>query len=503
MKTYLAEITAAVDAAGTTEVLRFATAGYNTRSTDDPPNTHFMPRLMQPGLMERSLADRPGASGASSVGAGIIELLNIDGALDHLGGYGFGDRPVRVYLGDTGKAFSTFALVLSADAEALSYDRQSILIRLRDPLKRLDKPLAENTYGGTNVLPDGVDGVEDDIKGQRKPMVIGRVYNVAPVQVNTSKLVYQIHDGELDAVLAVYDRGAPLSAGADYSDAVSLLAAGVAAGYYTTCLAEGLIRLGSTPTGTITCDATQADLSTAQALEAVAESMDLEAVPADVAAMHAANPNPIGVSVGSETALGIMERIALGAGMWFDIGTDGLLRMGRLEPPAGLPVTTIESFQIKSLACVNARGSSGSTPTWRVDLGYLRMWTVQRESDLAGSVTPETRTVLGTEWRRAVQSDDAVKLQHLNAVELEQETCFYTAAAANAEASRLLDILKVQRDVFEVTCVPTAAQWDLLTLGAEVTLVHPRFGLAAGRNLRIVSLMKDLRADSLRVTLWG
>jgi hypothetical protein len=86
------------------------------------------------------------------------------------------------------------------------------------------------------------------------------VNNVTPAQINATNLVYQVHDGAVNAIPAVYDFGyalpTPGTVGpdADYASYAALIAATISNGHYATCKALGLFRLGSTPAGAVTCD---------------------------------------------------------------------------------------------------------------------------------------------------------------------------------------------------------------------------------------------------------
>lgn len=96
-------------------------------------------------------------------------------------------------------------------------------------------------------------------------------------KVDATKLVYQVHAGAIASVVAVQDAGKPLAFGGhDWPDRQSLEAATVALGTYHTCLAEGLIRLGAAPVGSVTAqvvaapDADPADGGDARAPDAPA-----------------------------------------------------------------------------------------------------------------------------------------------------------------------------------------------------------------------------------------
>jgi hypothetical protein len=120
-------------------------------------------------------------------------------------------------------------------------------------------PAANSVSGGVGLTLSGttwVGSLEGDssIAGTVKPVALGKTRQVQPKLVDSQRLVYQYHDGNFlpsFAVDAVRDSGDGLTFGADVSNIYSVAPA---AGTYNTCLAEGLIRLGSSPIGTITMD---------------------------------------------------------------------------------------------------------------------------------------------------------------------------------------------------------------------------------------------------------
>jgi hypothetical protein len=114
-----------------------------------------------------------------------------------------------------------------------------IVFRLRDKQYLFTVPALTTRYAGTNVLPLGFEGMPADVMGKVKPVVLGAVFNVPAVLVNTSKLTYQVNDGPLASVGAVYDSGLALTFGADFATKELMQAAAPSAGTYNTCLAEG------------------------------------------------------------------------------------------------------------------------------------------------------------------------------------------------------------------------------------------------------------------------
>ncbi|MGH2173878.1 hypothetical protein ACQ1Z4_14290, partial [Enterococcus faecalis] len=82
----------------------------------------------------------------------------------------------------------------------------------------------------------------------------GSPQNISPVLLVPASLIYQAHDGAMQSIDAVYDRGAPLTGAGDVADYAALAAASVSSGQFKTCLALGLFKLGSAAAGTVTAD---------------------------------------------------------------------------------------------------------------------------------------------------------------------------------------------------------------------------------------------------------
>ncbi len=209
---YVAELTAYDLVGEVTTTLRYATRGFVTTPSETPANTPFDGVIQQP-LNVRRHAFRLGAtSGQSEVGYGDLLLENGNGDLDALvTDYAFDGRAITMRRGLVGAAYpGGFTTVFVGTMEQAEVDRDVVKIRVKDKAFALDVPLQTTLYAGDNVLPDGLEGTADDLKGKRKPLVFGTAKNVAPPCVNTSKLIYQVSDGPVALVGAVYDAGIPL-----------------------------------------------------------------------------------------------------------------------------------------------------------------------------------------------------------------------------------------------------------------------------------------------------
>ncbi|MGZ8888059.1 MAG: phage head spike fiber domain-containing protein [Halobacteriota archaeon] len=251
----VAEIKCAVDAAGTVATLYVSDDHFVTQPSDTPPNTAFVASMMEPGSIGIHTFSDGRTGGGTRLELGEMVLANNNGQYDEWVNYSFDGRSITIRSGEVGAAYPEgFTTVFTGTMEGIEADWEKIVIRLRDKQYIFDRPLLTDKYLGNNILPNGLEGTATDIKGKVKPRVYGKVFNIPTVPVNTSKLIYQVSDGEVYSIPAVYDKAKPFTPGTDHATSALLLAATPAAGVYETCLTEGLFRLGSSPEGQITAD---------------------------------------------------------------------------------------------------------------------------------------------------------------------------------------------------------------------------------------------------------
>lgn len=506
---YVAELTVYDPAISGTRVLRYCTGtGYTTGSADSPAHTFYEPRIEQPANMQRSLATGAASRGASRVGFGELVMVNIDGGLDGLVDYGFDGRPITIKLGTVRPwQAPVWTTVLQGTMARADFSWSQLSISLRDRQAELDTPLQTTTYAGSNALPNGLEGVASDIKGREKPRLYGNGYNLEPVCVNTSRLIYQLSDRALQSVSAVYDRGAALTAGTAYASQADMETNAPGAGQYRVWLAGGMVRLGSSPAGQITCDAVHGASSANRTAAQIAKQIMLDAGIAsgdinasDVAALDAATAAEVGYWLnGNATAKQCLDAALGSVGAWWGVDRLGQFRMARLEAPSGVPVATLTPVEILKIDRITG---DSAAPIWQVTLSY-QPYAITQSSDLAASVTAARRAELAQSYRKVVASDGSIKTLHPLAETLEVATNLSNAAAAQAEADRLLALYKVRRDTLSVRVALDADLAGALDLGAVVSVQVPRYGYDGGRLMRVTSIRTDLRNGLLDLTLWG
>lgn len=470
-------------------------------------------RVRNPGAITTNLFSAGRLSGRSQVGVGEITLDNTDGRLDYLIDFGIDGREVQVFQQDLDSEILGTLPIYTAQLGQPEFSQNVLSLRVRDSLETLNKPLPVDLYAGTNVLPDGLEGTPDDIKGQPKPRCYGTVFNVPAPQVNTSKLIYQVNDGLVDDIPAVYDGAVPFTRGTDYTDTADMLANAPAAGFYRACLTDGYFRLGSSPTRLVTADVVQgaaaSDRTVGQILLTIAIEMGASIsggiTPPGLTPIDVANTDEVGIWIQDERpAIDIMDEVARSLQAFYVPELDGDLVFGVVRDPfdsttvlVGYDTTNITDG---SLSRVPRQDETGGLPVFRVTVRYAKNYAVQTDG-LNAAATQARRAFVAQEYRSVVAEDLDVKLKHLNAQEIVIDTLLIDEADAQAEADRLLALLGRRRDYFQF-------QTDFLTAypmrpGSVMQVTHYRYGLAITKKLLCVQQQLDGAANQGLLVGWG
>jgi hypothetical protein len=496
------------------EPVYFSSAGFVTGTANLPPggaaHTYYEPRIQNPATIRRDAFQQGRTYGSSQVGYGALELTNADGGLDYLADRGMGGRALTIVLGDVKPGGTpTWTTVMTGTVEQPEISWGKVSLRLRDRLAELDKHACQTTYAGNNSLPSGLEGVAGDIKGQRKPRLYGTVYNIDPPLVNTSRLIYQVSETAINTVSAVYDRGSSLTKGADYTSQSDMETTAPAAGNFRVWPAGGYFRLGSSPTGQITCDATQgaaaANRTAAQVLKQLALDAGIvsgDVTAADVTALDTANAAELGIWLREESVIDAMDQVANSVGAYYGFDRLGKLRLARMEAPSGTPVATLTEFEIINIEREASSDEGRGVPTWKYTLGYKQFYITQ-ESDIAGAVTTDRRTELKRKERTVEATDSSIKTKHLLATDMAGSTYLIDATASQTECTRRLNLYKAERAMYRVKAGIDNASLTAIELGSVIRLQIQRFGMAAGKDFRVIGYTADYRLQILDLTLWG
>lgn len=515
---YLVEVDAFDPNTGSTTTLRYATVGYVTAPTATPASTYYDARIAQPIDVGRHLFRAGATWGSSEQRYGDLVLLNPDGELDALLGLGLDGRAVRFYRTTAVRpAFpDDFQTVLVGTVEQPEFQGDTVVVKVHDRRFDLSTALQASRYAGTNVLPEGLEGTDDDLRGTLKPVALGVKKNIPAPCVNTARLIYQVNDGACDTD-AVYDRGAALTQGSDYADQTDMEANAPSAGAYRAWPAGGYFRLGSSPAGQVTADITQGatagDRTAAQLFLQVVTRSDVvseaDVSSADLALLDAADDAELGYwTRESESLASVCDRIAGTVGAWWGVDRTGVFRIQQLARPrsADAVLTLTEHDLLRPIERLATQDPGLGIPVYRQVLQWGRLGVTQT-SDLDAGVSDARRAELAKEWREVVAQDDDARVAHLLSPEVSRDSLYTTAGDAVHEVGRRLSLYNVRRDRYELVVALTDETYSL-DLGDTILLSHPRYelrseGAPSGSPFRILGVETDARNARLTLTVWG
>lgn len=482
---------------GTLQTLRFSDDGFMTLPSDTPANAYYEPRLSAPPHFARTLFNAALATfGASQTTPGEIVIENSDGGADYLvTDYAFDGRPFVMRYGVIGTPFASWTIVASGTLSDIKVDNTTtVSLVVNDRLQTLALTQARPLYGGTNVLPNGIDGTASDLMGQYKPRVYGQVMNIAPKCVNTSQLIYQASDQSNCAITAVYDNGVALTRDADFASLAALQSTQPASGHYQ-CF-QGYFRLGASPASQVTCDATAGATSAASIMQQIALDAGFTAADlssADVTALNALNSAPCGVwADGQVTSQSLMDAIAVSVGAYYSFDRFGVLRMGQISAPSGVPAATFDDVVLEAVTVKDA-----GIPAYQVVLNYAKNYTVQNQP--AGSVTVDRRTWLSLATRTQTATNTAVQTAWPSATVQTFDTALINASDALAEANRRLALFGRR---LLMTVDIDLSQLGTLDLGRVAAFTYPRYGLPS-KLMVVVGVDAGADTHLATLTLWG
>lgn len=497
---YIAELQAFDPATSSVITWRFASGrGYNNGGV------FYEPRIEQPATLSRSMGG--GAGGRTQLSYGELTLVNTDGGLNAMSGDYFDGRTLTLKRGNPEMPYNTFTTILVATVESVAMERERISVRLRDKAITLDQAFSTVKYAGSNVLPNGIEGTADDIKGQSKPRIFGRIALMQPILVNTSKLIYQVNNGAIDDIVNIYDAGAYLTRGADYSSQGDMEDNAPNSGTYRIWTGGGCFRLGSSPYGQVSACVVEKwaynQCSAAAIIQRILTEKGYGAsdwVGNDFILLNQKNAGSLGLIVGDEeTTASLLDRICQSVGAWWGFDSLGRFRVARLDAPSGVAAVTITDDTILELE----RQPETELPLWQTTLKADINYVVQDKKSLAG-VVPDFRAAWFENESRDQKAESAsVKTQRLLAENQTYDSVLNGISQAQAETSRRLALFSARRDTVTLTIANPHEYYSSLDLGAVVNLQTRRLGYDAGRLFTVTGAAIDYQANTLDLTLWG
>lgn len=495
----------------TNSTLYFSTDGFVTLPTDTPANIAFEPRLIDPGSISVNLIEDNGIFNDATLDVGEIAIANIDGYYDYLinptgDDYICDGKALVIRYGDQSGAYpSTFTTLFQGTCDGIEVTYDKLIIRAKDNAYLLDKSLLTDTYAGNNVLPNGVEGRPEDIKGELKPWMWGPIANVELKCCNTSKLIYKVNQGYVagEYIYAIYDKGIALTAGADYSSQSDMETNAPLSGYFRRWPAGGHVRLGSTPAGKVTADAVKGTSTTlhtvAQTMKAILAVQSLVPLAADVTALDALNSRQVCIFI--DTDISIREalgKVARSIGAYFYYDRLSQLHLGRFIAPEDMAGTPF-ALQEYNILDIEHIATPANKPYSKYILEYYNVETPQSKDELAASVPQSTKERLKKAYNKSIYVAPGISSGYNSNKQLRITTRFTVEAHCIEEVTRLSTMFASPRRCYEVTIHINDFNFEVMQL---FSLTHYRFGLNNTLCV-LISYTLNLSENNAVLKLWG
>jgi hypothetical protein len=496
----------------TNSTLYFSTGNFCSSPASTPANTYFDPRIIDPGTISLNLISDDGVNADPKLDVGEVIIANIDGAYDYLISptgdiYALDGRELIISYGDDSATYpSGFTTLFKGTCDGIEVTYDKVIIRARDNAYLLDKPLLTDTYLGTNVLPNGVEGTANDIKGELKPYMFGYVNNFEVKCCNTSKLIYKVNQGYTlsgEAILGAFDKGVPLTAGSDYTSQLDMEINAPLSGEHRVWPAGGYIRLGSSPAGRVTVTAIKGTSITTRSAATIMNEIlaiqGLSALSADVTALNALNNRQVGIYIDDDiTIKDALNKVARSIGAYFYYDRLGQIRLGRFTDPAYTIATPVilQEYDILNIEHVP---TSANKPYSKYIFEYHNVETAQTKDDLAGSVPQIEKQKLNKQYKKVTYTVPGVSTNYKSNKQLKITTRFISESHCLEELNRIALMFTTPRRCYEVTIHISAFTFDIMQL---IFLSHNRFGLN-GLPCAVISYSLNLAENNVTLKLWG
>ena len=472
--------------------------GYQTTSTDDPANTYFKPRCINPYNFSASIPF-PGTGGFSSASFGNVKLANPDGALDYLASASWNGRTATTYLGGTinpGKpteyalSFAEFQKLRTVRVESVSWNEGEIDIAVRNPVNRLREPVQQSTYAGTGDYEGA-----DDIKGQYKPVALGKCYKVPGVLVDKDEYIYQFHDANNFGSCTfhtVWDNGIELAFDTDSTD---LPSESPGNGFYATDVSRGLVKIGVEPSGTVFADVTGAGGTTISSImRYLASDVGGFEDPAEIDAVAFNDYGDYTAGYWCGTAAEYIDQLlslfADSMDGWWLVDRNSRVSIGewlRADTQAcKLEIEGRENQDTPNIVRTISR-VSGPDVVWRYTWKYKKYFTFNFSVD--DTVNPEDLSDWGQEYRSIEPyTVTSAKDYHLNARTVERFSLITDESDMQTIADRAIKRDSRLRNIYYITITRNLFR---LEPGDVITLFHDRFELDNGKKGTVFQIAED------------
>ena len=485
------------------DVIRLGTHSFTTDATDSPANTPISGRVLGNFVLRREISGGPdgmfGGLTRTELASEVV-LANGDRGLDSLIGKYVDGREIRFMIGPTTGAYQDMQRVFTTTAGAISADRDTVRVRLRDQGLLLQSEIQKQYYTG-----DGKREGDPILTGRSKPLLYGRCNNVPAQLIDEALLVYQVSDNLPLLSLTIYDAGVAIPQASQKLFYNGMVAADCPPGEAVVCLPQGFFRLQIRPSGQVTVNAaTETDGSTAGLIDQILADAGVPSGMRSITSIPDHDTDQPGYfqAAGTNSSVeDVVGQLAFAAGAAFGADREGIFRLTWLDP---------DTFGRGPDYIFTDRDLVGNTPE-RVPLAYgipwrgwvigaARNWTVQT-AELAQNISPQRRQFLDREFREIRTANPDIALRHSTSKELDLLRTFYAATGAPIRlGNRLLEWYALGRAMYRVVVKTALCQVEL---GDIVEIRSAHWDLDTGKRFFVVAVGDDIAAVETEMMLFG
>lgn len=456
---------------------------------DTPPNTHYLGIVAGDGLdAVASVGFWPWDS-SSRAGAGALRLQDADGLLDTHALGDVRDVPVRVRLGTQGDELAMARPVSRyvLDRIDIEDDGRKTMV-LRDPHDDLDGALHRAVF-----LPS----INDQLAWQPQPVVIGAVRSVPTIPVTHDGSVQWISDAPVAVVDRVLDRGAEIIIG----DGVTLVAGGQQLAFDAQPVGPVIADVSSIGAGMQPATLQQSLREVFRRVgKAAWAAVDAQAI--DVASGYAGIGYYAGDGATARQALG--EILPSYCADWWPDG-DGVLRISRLiDPDSAAEADLAFNLDWRALAgdlIVRPDLAPGLTRRMAYQPNAAVLASGDMITDLE-QLPPAMRQQLSGAYRGQVYAGGPLASRYVRAeAAAPMLSRFDRREDAQAEIDRVIALYAVPRNFYSGTL---SGRPDITFRPGQIgRITYPRYGLQAGRNVLVTSVISNPVTGRHTVRFWG
>jgi len=415
----------------------------------------------------------------------ISIVLSNDRGLDDFTDYAFEGRSLIAYVEIAG----TYHLLWTGKIEKVSIEQKSVTVKGKSHFDVLDNIINPTTFTG-NLVTDPYDG-DEELLNKNKPRLIGSAFNIKPVLLNASKLIYGFNwdvDGNRtssNGIFVIRDGGLPLfdsgtslvrseskyvdgtdefatintynqSRNFDTTANMDAFTPTPTAGSYYTCFAESSFKLGSKPIYEITMDLDNS-FTYGEFIREVCEENDIASY-----SIHSSPDYSIGGYFTSQTSYKKANQFLaqnLDVHLWFDSALSLNVKLAQdngVSPVAHFIEAGMDYASAISIAFSNIKKNKYTKPYKSISLGYKKNYTLQNESSLAGKAVADLDAdIIYNKTFLTAEKEKDWGLVYVIENTLEIESSISNLTNATTEVDRIFDKsgdINYGIDYFYITC---------------------------------------------------